>query len=285
MGDFCNRLYIDSRWRTPDSLSSTDFTINLVQGLECVSDTVLHVRSACFPISWWTSAAGRDRLALRVTLRGTRRDLFVPIPLGHYNGFDFAEAMEAALNGVWSRDSNAPTWTAAYISAQNRIVVQWGEQAEPARSFQFFSEPELAALTDWAGPPFNKAAPGLLDDVLRMTGASGGLNVNAATWVSGLYDASAGIHQVFLHSSLGRSLANGPRPGMDRDVIAVFNVSGASYGDVLGYESMGHTYDFSPAYHETAKDPHFRLTDYRGRTVDLAGGELSCEILLYPHPN
>ena len=74
MADFCNRVLVDSRWRLPESASSTDFALDLKDSLQCVGDTVCHVRTACFPICWWTSDIGRDRLALRVTLGGVQRD-------------------------------------------------------------------------------------------------------------------------------------------------------------------------------------------------------------------
>ena len=136
-----------------------------------MGDSVCHVRTACFPICWWTSDDGRDRLALRVTLGNVRRDLFVTIPHSHYNGFDMAEAMQEALDAATGTLQGAPTWTVSYISAQNRLVAQWGEAATPPRSFQLFSEAELLALPDWRGPSFG--APGLMDDMLKPAPAAG----------------------------------------------------------------------------------------------------------------
>jgi len=289
MADFCNRLLIDSRWRTPASVSSTSFTIDLREALQCTGDTVCHVRTACFPVSWWTSAPGRDRLALRLMLEGApeqamqRYDLFVPVQQGYHNGYDFAEAMQQALKEA-TADVSDVQWEVIYIPAQNRIVAQWGDQPAPARSFQFFGEADLRALPDWSGPAFDSSNPGLLDDVLRMNGSSGGVNVGAGTWVSGLYDASAGIHQVFLRSSLGRSLANGPRPVIDRDVLCCINVT-EGYGEVQAYQSTSNHYDFTPVYFEVSQLISFRLTDYRGRVVDLAGGEFSCELLFHQYPH
>ena len=69
MSEFITRLYIDSRRRTVDSASPTDFSVDIQDHLNCAGDTVVHVRRACFPATWWTVEPGRDKLAMRVWIQ------------------------------------------------------------------------------------------------------------------------------------------------------------------------------------------------------------------------
>ena len=39
------------------------------------------------------------------------------------------------------------------------------------------------------------------------------------TWVSGYYDSTAGVHELYMHSTLAQFKASGPRPGVDCDVL------------------------------------------------------------------
>lgn len=290
MSEFCNRLYIDSRGRTAYSASPTDFSIDLVEGLSCQSDTVCHVRACSFPNSWWTVAPQRDRLALRLELpdRDLRICIFIQLQHGYFDGFSFAEMMEAELNKATEAFilPELPQWTVLFIASETRVVAQFGDELLPHRRWQFLSEQELIAAKQagtWTGPDFNPSTLDLVDDVLRMGQSSGGINVGPEKWVSGHYDAQV-IHDLYIHSDLGRPLTNGPRLGIDKDVIARIPVT-SPHNDVCHYESFAHQYDFIPVYFASNKILRFTITDYKGRVVDLAGGgDVVLELLFYNHP-
>ena len=142
MSEFIARLYIDSRHRTVDSASPTDFSIDLRDSLNCAGDTVCHVRSASFPATWWTVEPERDKLAVRAWVPSANvaaAALIEPQP-GYHDGHSFAEMMKERLN-AWDMKPGfrAPEWDCLYVSEENRIVVQWGDTAAPERTWQFLS--------------------------------------------------------------------------------------------------------------------------------------------------
>ena len=49
------RLYIDSRFRTPDSNSASDFTIELRESMDLPAKTKVRVCNLCVPFSWYVS--------------------------------------------------------------------------------------------------------------------------------------------------------------------------------------------------------------------------------------
>ncbi len=52
------RLYIDSRFRTPDSYSASGFTIELRESMDLPAKTKVRVFNLCVPFSWYTVETG-----------------------------------------------------------------------------------------------------------------------------------------------------------------------------------------------------------------------------------
>lgn len=288
MSEFIARLYIDSRHRTVDSASPTDFSIDLRDNLNCAGDTVVHVRSVSFPVTWWTVEPGRDKLAVRVWVPSANVAAanLITLQPGYHDGHSFAQMMKDSLDGWTSMlGLDSLEWDCLYVAEENRIVVQWGDTADPPRTWQFLSQTDLASIQyAWTGPAYDPQNPGTVDDVMRMGSPGSTYTVtNDGTWVSGYYDSMAGIHELYMHSTLAQFKASGPRPGVDRDVLCRVPIL-VGHGEINAYEAYGHSYDFSPCYYASQKILSFRITDYRGRVVDLHGGEISLELLFYAHP-
>ena len=143
MSEFITRLYIDSRRRAVvDSVSATDFAIDLRDNLNCAGDTVCHVRSASFLATWWTVKPGRDKLAARVWVPSANvaAATFIELQPGYHDGHAFAEMMKERLN-AWSNTLvvNHLEWDCLYVAEENRVAAQWGEAVEPAHTWQFLS--------------------------------------------------------------------------------------------------------------------------------------------------
>ena len=48
------KIYIDTRQRTADSVSHSDFSIDLPITILMPDDTGFYVEDICLPITWWT---------------------------------------------------------------------------------------------------------------------------------------------------------------------------------------------------------------------------------------
>lgn len=48
------KLYIDSRWKTSNSKSDTDFSIQLPQNYHMPKNTVFFIDHVCVPVSWYS---------------------------------------------------------------------------------------------------------------------------------------------------------------------------------------------------------------------------------------
>ena len=134
------------------------------------------------------------------------------------------------------------------------------------------------------GPYFSNP-PQLVNDALHLQSSDpiGEPVTNNNTFVSGYYDHLGGIHCLYLHSNLCNFNTVGPRQ-TDADVIARLPVE-AGFSEWNTYRSYGLVSDFNPAYNVSLNELQFRLTDAKGNTVPLHGGDVSVEILLGDHPS
>ena len=61
------KIYIDSRFRSSDSISSTDFKVDLPTTYYMPENTALFITDLCIPVSWYMIDANRNnKLYFRV---------------------------------------------------------------------------------------------------------------------------------------------------------------------------------------------------------------------------
>ena len=285
MSEFITNIFIDSRFRS--SGTGSDFSIELPENLSTAGNTCLHVAAVSFPVTFWTVEDGvRDRVALKLSIPSQRvsLDTFVEVQRGQYDGFNFAEALQTSLNAIEIAGVDLPTWEVLYVPSENRLVIQWGEEAAPARRWQFVSEKQLRSENFlWTGPPYDPQNLHLLDQVIRLESDPYPV-IDQGTYVTGYFDSYAGISEVYLQSvtlscykSLGPSLNS-------RSTIARVPVE-AEHGATAHWVSMGYTFDFLPVPYLSARRIDFKLCDATGQAINLHGGTISFHLRFHDYPN
>ena len=285
MSEFITNIFVDSRFR--QSGTGSDFTLELPENLSTAGNTCMHVAAVSFPVTFWTVEAGvRDRIALQLYVPSLSVALstFVEIQQGQYDGFTFAEALQTSLNRIRVPGKTLPTWEVLYVPSENRLVIQWGELAAPARSWQFVSEKQLQlGQAQWTGPSYDPQNLRLLDKVIRLE-AEPYPSANEETYVTGYFDSYAGISEVYLQSialscykSLGPMLTT-------RSTIARIPIE-AEHGATAHWVSMGHTFDFLPVPYLSARQLDFRLCDAKGQAINLHGGTISFHLRFHDYPS
>ena len=86
------RIFIDSRHRTPDSTSSSDFTIELSENIELPREIKVRLHDVSLPYSWRTVEAGiNDYLYLEARPTGSASTYTrLQLPPGQYDGRSLA---------------------------------------------------------------------------------------------------------------------------------------------------------------------------------------------------
>ena len=120
------KIYIDSRQKTADSASHSDFSVDLPTTYLMPDDTGFYVEDICLPVSWWTIEEGvNDMLLWGLQIETTQLGTYTQsqIPAGNYTTEELGTAMAKQMNGQFS--STAPRFQSVYVKATNSIIIKW----------------------------------------------------------------------------------------------------------------------------------------------------------------
>ena len=279
---------IDSKFRTKDSASGSDFVYQLPENLECQAETIAFISGVTFPFTMRTIEEGyNDRLYYRTYWDGMATDQWLIIPPDNYDGPTFAAMLGQKLNEVWGPiplDSRRPVWTVTFDYSLGALLIQWGETAppdSPDRSFEIVSDHALMhRLWDWNGPAYDPQNPMSCGNVLRIETEPQTV-VDNEIFVTGVFD-SMPWHVVHLTSDLCSYQSVGPQQFM-RNVICRIPVTG-TYGSMIHYQPSGMGLEIFPVSKAAFRELRFRLVDDRNMTVPLHGNDMSLEIYFTSNP-
>jgi hypothetical protein len=97
------RIYVDSRYRTVDSYSDSDFKIQLGRNIYLPDNCIMHIENCVIPHSWYSIEKGiNDGLYLKVTQGSTTTYTLLTIPSTNYSGLTLLAAVQSALNTAYS---------------------------------------------------------------------------------------------------------------------------------------------------------------------------------------
>ena len=275
MSEFAQVLRLDSKYRISGTGSS--FEIELADNLQCGPSTVCHVAAVSFPVAMLTIEEGiNDRFYYRYYIDNASTSDWLVLPPGFYDGPTFATVLEHLLNDAQRLEPTWPTWTVTWNPGLGNLSIQWGAGAAPDRTWEIVSEDALINRSwDWSGPPYNVSNPMTCANVIRIEAEPSNVAENDV-YETGVFDAMADYHVVYLHSNLTTYRSSGPRQG-DRDVIARIPVQ-AGYGSTNHWQPTGSPHEFFPVYGLSLKNIRFTLTDSRGIPLNLHGGNMSVEL-------
>jgi len=111
------KIYIDSKFRSPDSTSSSDFKYELPETMSFKEDTVVYLDDICIPHSWESVLKDiNDKLYFKVyklsPLPEVEYNLIATIDPGNYTGGDLATEIQAEMN---SQTQTATSFINVYL--------------------------------------------------------------------------------------------------------------------------------------------------------------------------
>ena len=120
------KIYIDTRQKTADSASHSDFSVDLPTTYLMPDDTGFYVEDICIPIAWWTIEEGvNDMLLWGLQAETTQLGTYPQsqMPAGNYTTEELGITMVKQMNGHFS--FTAPRFASEYRKATNSIVIKW----------------------------------------------------------------------------------------------------------------------------------------------------------------
>ena len=247
------KIYVDSRYCTPDSSSDSDFKIQLARNIYLPERTVMHIENITLPHAWYSIESGINNL-LYVKLGTTC--FIATIPSTNYIGLSFATAMTTALgNG----------FTVSYEVNTNRLTIS------NSQSFKILTDVELASgLNDaWTGPVYNWSSPGSSNDVIANRTSNSGFS-----FVSGMLSLN-GFRAVYISSS---TLSNYNTVGArgENNIIKKVPVN-ADFGYQV-IDQMVSDHDYLSVERMTLGTIDFQVKDVKGNLIPFKGSPISFTI-------
>ena len=150
------KVYIDSRYKTNDSVSNSDFKFELKRALDLGENTVCYIDDISIPHSWHTIENYNNKLYIG----NTRSDLSLPasvlsLPSGNYNASNLASTLQSVLQATFPNEN----YTCIYNTARGSITIS------SIRSFRTYTDDQVVETTNNIGVQF----PGWVDHKTQIT--------------------------------------------------------------------------------------------------------------------
>jgi hypothetical protein len=272
------RIICDSRNRTADSLSSSDFYLDLPYPVNVPAGSQLFVDGVCLSISWPTIGYGRDKIYVQEEPVGATSHLrTVTLPHGTYNSATLASTVAIHLN--------AGTHLAgSYSTSVVHGILTISNSSDPttqgkARIFSR-SAADLAYLQG--------ILPGYVgEDAMEVLGlwetpvlTDGTAYIYNGQSVTGTFLDLVGHKQAFIHSPGLGAESSTMTIGGATDVIRRVLLGGGVAGDVITDTlSTGLCATYFDA-DTILKRLHFQIKGFDGNTLHMSHHEISWELII-----
>ena len=275
------KIYIDSRFKTDDSASHTDFKYDLGTTFNMPEGTNYYVDDVNIPNSWYSIEAGiNNRMYVRYLLTGDLgwRDMLITLQSEIYNGDSFIAAIQTELN------NEAPNiFKVEYDTNRNRMIISTDQTV----TFMIFSDIDLRdASLNW-GQYFNVGVGEFeqstlsfdrnnlrtFNEVIRNYKANQSYGYNK-DYYSGYLDFLR-YNNIYMSSAIGEYQTLGPRG--QTTIIRKIPVTAGS-GFVFNDRVVG-KHDILSCSKACLRTLQFRFHDAWGHTLNLNGGHVSFSLL------
>jgi hypothetical protein len=97
------KLYIDSRWKSSNSKSDTDFSIQLPQNYHMPKNTVFYIDHVCLPVSWYSVQKNRNNMFyFKINTLSSSMFYAVEIDENNYKADTLSTVLANAINSKLS---------------------------------------------------------------------------------------------------------------------------------------------------------------------------------------
>ena len=117
------KVYIDTRFKTSDSTSDSDFYVELPRALNIPDKCVCYIDDVVIPVSWTMIDERNHMLYLGLRINGVLYRENDTFDYGNYNGTSFAAAFESKLNALLLAYELSLTVTYDFMNNKMRMVL------------------------------------------------------------------------------------------------------------------------------------------------------------------
>jgi hypothetical protein len=266
------KIFVDSRYRTADSASDSDFRIQLGRNIYLPDDCIMHIESCVIPHTWYTIEKGiNDGMYLKVVQGTNITYTIITIPSTNYTGNSLITALQTAFNSAYPG-----LFTVSYDAIKNTITIN----ITNGNYFKVLTDNELSTYLNntWAGLNYDLNFPASCNDII--TNREINYNNSIAPFVSGGLNLQ-GFRSIYISSS---NLSNFNTLGArgENDIIKkVITTSDFGYLIVSELET---DHDYLDCSRMSLNTIDFRLSDVKGHIIPLHSNPVSFTIVFSIKP-
>ena len=290
--DKVKKVYVDSRFRTNDSDSNSDFKFELTEALDLADNTVCYVDDISIPHTWRTIESYNNKfyIILRTTVVNadtTETYNWFPYVLtleeGNYDGYRLASGLQDLINSI---EINF-TFEVKYNTATGSIKIS----ETSSGSGNTFDVPSGFGITQWDIETNNQYPWRNIDETIVYPIANNLQSINAVlrnteltpvrlsymynTYQTGFIDL-LNIHNIYTHCpNLGHFNSIGVRG--ENTIIKKVPVS-SSFGYLI-IDTVVSPHDKMDVSRQTVKTIHITLKDVSGNVINLHGANCSLSLI------
>ena len=274
------KIYVDSKYKTTDSVSDSNFKFQLPQTCYMPDDTKFFISDVCIPHTFNTINDFNSKLYLRIVYfngsnAGDRYDYILDLNQKSYIGTTFATMLKSKIQ---EKLPNITTIQCTFNSTTNKLSITINEDIE----FQFLTDKELldpATLTAgnfaWNGDAYNKNDLKSANAIISNTANNSTPYTNTVPFNNHLNLQP--IRNIYIHSpNLGNFQTLGARG--EQTVIKKVPVS-SNQGEMIFSDYTSSGYDMLDCSKQTLRQLEFRLTNVDGIEIPFNDNHVSFSIV------
>ena len=264
------KIYVDSSFRRLDSVSASNFKIELPYTVKFNDNTIFYVDDVCIPHTWHTVEAGvNDKLYIRTILNGANTDYVLTLTAQNYSGVQMKTELLAKLGSLMFNGSALVPIVDFHAQTQRISVSITGHECK------IMTDLELKNIINWGGTAYDKSDLESVNALLTNFGSVSTVGTQA-TPVQ-FYLNLQPVRNVYMRSpnisSFNTIGANG-----ESSIIKKIPVS-SGYGDMI-FNNVTASNDFLDCSNQTWRTLEFHLLDVNSNYINLHGSNISFSLIM-----
>jgi len=274
--DKIKKVYIDSRYKTNDSVSNSDFKFELKEALDLPDNTVCYIDDICIPHTWYTIEDYNNKLYVENTYPDFSLSASVlSLPEGNYNATNLAATLQATLQHSFPNEN----YSCVYNTTRGSITIT------SDRSFRIYTDQQVIDINNTLlGDP---SFPGWVDNNNQLTTVDvndlRSMNeiirhsspiVPESTFETGFIDL-LNVHNIYIHcGNIGNYNCIGVRGDNPIKKVPV----SSSFGYLI-LDSVVAPHDKIDVSRQSIKSMNFTLKNVHGNVINLHGAHISLSLI------
>ena len=266
------KIYVDSRMKTIDSNSDSDFKFELSQSLTLPKNTTCYIDDITIPHSWYNVDTTNNRLYVYANHGADSIYAILYLNVGNYNGLTLVGELNRVFNTIGSYFLSAN-----FDLNTNRLNIYTGSSDTSFRIFSDFELIDMAKKGGWNGQNYTYNNICSINDLIHNTKKiTPGYNRGTSYWSE--FINFNGIRNLYLCSPNLCSLSVLGPNGSPANIVKKIPVT-SDYGfNIFAGGTIAH--DYIECSKQTWKTLEFQLKDVFGNYIDLNNNPISFSIIL-----